>query len=118
MLLQEQRRISSGGTILEAPSGRGRLVRRDQEPAGKRPIDDPVPKEPGVDEPERIFPIVDPARPGSPKPVREPEREDDPGVPDSSNDLEASNPRRARAPGASLSPFVIRFVDVSATASG
>ena len=39
---------------------------------GARPIDDPKPEEPIIDEPGRIVPVVDPRRPDGPAPVREP----------------------------------------------
>lgn len=44
------------------------------EPSGgpARPIDDPIPEEPIVDEPGRVVPVVDPRRPDGPSPVREP----------------------------------------------
>lgn len=41
---------------------------------GRRPIDDPLPEHsPIVDEPGRETQVIDPSRPDTPPPVREPE---------------------------------------------
>jgi hypothetical protein len=49
------------------------MIERDPSGAGgQRPIDDPIPEEPIIDEPGRVVPVVDPGRPNAPAPVREP----------------------------------------------
>lgn len=48
---------------------------------GERPIDDPIPEQPIIDEPGRVVPVVDPRRPDAPAPVREPSPSPLPGSP-------------------------------------
>lgn len=46
--------------------------------SGERPIDDPIPEKPIIDEPGKVIPVVDPL-PGSGQPIREPEPTPEPG---------------------------------------
>jgi len=61
--------------VTDAPSGRVAGPS-----GGDRPIDDPIPEEPVVDEPGRVIPVVDPRPSGAGRPVREPDPPREPGT--------------------------------------
>ncbi len=72
-----RRRIPDVGEVEAVPAGE--LGGYSDSPGAERPIDDPLPDKPILDEPGRLVPVVDPRRPGEGRPIREPEAPREPG---------------------------------------